>query len=410
MVSMKKVLIVDDEERLILTMKAGLEEYKNQFEVVTAFNGKQAVDILKTNEIHLVVTDLKMPEMDGFELLSHLNLNYPLIPYIVMTAFNTPEIEKRVTSESTFQLIEKPINLDELAEAILNGLKRNTKGGTVSGISLSNFLQLIVMEQKTCLLEVLAQNGESGLIYFYQGDLYAAIAGEIKGEEAIYNMLTMEDIEIRFKHLPKKKIKKLIQTPLMQILMEGLRLKDDQDNLPAKDEDELSLWENGEDRPEISPEKGSSETESDDVLPAFVNNVIKKGEEKMGAIEETLEKFKNVDGFMAAGIFSPNGELAAQVNASGVKIEELGALANDVLLKAQKATDLMEVGRGQLVHIEAPKAHIIARCLNEATDFAASSSGRAHIHMVVILSKEGNLAMGKMKASSIIQEVAPAFR
>ena len=70
----------------------------------------------------------------------------------------------------------------------------------------------------------------------------------------------------------------------------------------------------------------------------------------------------------------------------------------------------MNVGRGQLVHVEAPKAHVIARCLNEATDYATTSSGRAHVHMVLIIGTDGNVAMGKMKINSAIQEIAEFFR
>lgn len=81
-----------------------------------------------------------------------------------------------------------------------------------------------------------------------------------------------------------------------------------------------------------------------------------------------------------------------------------------MLLKAQKATEIMGVGRGQLVHIEAPKAHVFARCLNEATDFAATSAGRAHVHMVIVVDKEGNVAMSKMRLENIIMEVAEHFR
>ncbi len=63
---------------------------------------------------------------------------------------------------------------------------------------------------------------------------------------------------------------------------------------------------------------------------------------------------------------------------------------------------MMEVGRGQVVHVEAPKAHIIARCLNENTDFSATEAGKAHLHMILILAKDGNLVMAKMKLGSII--------
>jgi len=130
----------------------------------------------------------------------------------------------------------------------------------------------------------------------------------------------------------------------------------------------------------------------------------------MAEIKEILEGFKSVDGFMGIGIFTPQGEMAAEVNISGQKLNEIGALANDVLLKAQKATDVMGVGRGNMVHVEAPKAQVIARCLNEATDFSASKSGRAHIHVVLVLEKEGSLAMGKMKLESAMGELAEHFR
>ena len=130
----------------------------------------------------------------------------------------------------------------------------------------------------------------------------------------------------------------------------------------------------------------------------------------MTQIDEILGRLKDVEGFMAVGVFTPNGEMAAQVNNSGIKLAEVGSLANDVLLKAQKATGLMDVGRGQTVHIEAPKAHIFARCLNENNDFSATEAGKAHVHLVLILAKDGNLAMAKIKLGSVIQEVAAAFR
>jgi predicted regulator of Ras-like GTPase activity (Roadblock/LC7/MglB family) len=130
----------------------------------------------------------------------------------------------------------------------------------------------------------------------------------------------------------------------------------------------------------------------------------------MAEMKEILEKFKSVDGFQAVGVFSPNGELVAESNVAGINLAEVGALANDVLLKAQKSTEIMHVGRGQMVHVEAPKGHVICRCLNESTDFSATTSGRAHLHMVLLLNADGNLAMGKMKAASVIQELAVFFR
>lgn len=141
-----------------------------------------------------------------------------------------------------------------------------------------------------------------------------------------------------------------------------------------------------------------------------IYNHFSIGEKKMGKMEDAMGKLREIEGFLAVGLFSPEGEMIGQVSNSDMKMADLGALANDVLLKAQKATDIMGVGRGQVVHIDAPKAHVVARCLNESTDFAAQTEGRAHLHMVLVVAKEGNLAMAKIRLNSVIQELAPAFR
>ena len=82
----REVLIVDDEEPLLLTIAEGLSIYKKYFNLLTATNGADAVKVLKSSPgIDLVVTDLSMPKMDGFELLAYMNRNYPKIPVILMT-------------------------------------------------------------------------------------------------------------------------------------------------------------------------------------------------------------------------------------------------------------------------------------------------------------------------------------
>jgi predicted regulator of Ras-like GTPase activity (Roadblock/LC7/MglB family) len=198
-----------------------------------------------------------------------------------------------------------------------------------------------------------------------------------------------------------KKLKRRIKKNMMTLIMEGAKLKDEMAEVAGM---------GGKPPPDEDYGADVMETEAPSKPVDHQNNESIKGEFEMADMKEVLEKFKIVDGFQAVGAFSPNGEMVAECNTNGKNLAEMGALANDVLLKAQKTTDIMEVGRGQLVHVEAPKAHVICRCLNESTDFAASTSGRAHLHMVLILEKDGNVAMGKMKISSAIQELAEFFR
>lgn len=398
---MKNVLIIDDEESLLFSMKKGFEPFMDELNVMTAENGAEAVKILESHDVDLVVTDLKMPEMDGFEVIAHLSEHYPGIPAMVMTAFNTPEIEKKLTSERSMKIFEKPVNFDEFTRTILDAVRADA-GDISFGISLSSFMQLIQSEQKTCLLEIKTK-GKTGHIYFEDGELINAAYDGLKGEEAVFRMMEFQDIQIGFKKPPKKKIKRMIHSSLMQILMEGMRRIDEQ--RPTESFGMKDFAEDADQNLDVS-----SDADHEICDPTATQHPNEKGANNMASIKESLEKFKAVDGFMAAGAFSPNGELVTELNAAGVNIAELGALANDVLLKAQKATEIMGVGRGQLVHIEAPKAHIFTRCLNESTDYAVTSSGRAHVHLVIVVDREGNVAMAKMRLENIIMEIAEHFR
>jgi len=239
----------------------------------------------------------------------------------------------------------------------------------------------------------------------------------LKGEEAFFALLGCGSVQLTFKKLPKKKVVRMINKPLMTLLVEGMQRIDEYreecGNLNQENQQDGA----NEGMPAVLPDDqaldpGQQEavepTEGDD--PDVSDKPIITGDEKMGKLEDTLNKLVDVDGFLAAGIFSPNGELVAQVNKTDMKLAEIGSIANDVLLKAQKATDVMAVGRGNSVHVQAPKAHVIARCLNENTDFSNTEAGKAHIHMVLMLNHDGNLAMGKMKLESVIGEVAGSFR
>ena len=152
---MKNVLIVDDEETLLLIIESRFEDYKDQFSVLTAPNGKEAIDILESKVIDFVVTDLNMPIFDGIELLAYMSAKFPTIPAIAMTAFSTPEVEEKLEKMGTLRLMDKPLNLDLLANTVMKGLALSHQGGTLTCISVSNFLQLIHMEEKTCIVESL---------------------------------------------------------------------------------------------------------------------------------------------------------------------------------------------------------------------------------------------------------------
>ena len=120
-----EVLIVDDEESFVLSLADGLSVYKKYFNLRTAPNGAEAIKILKLSSIDLVITDLSMPKMDGFELLAYMNRNYPKIPVILMTAYGTPKIEEIVSNMGIFRYLEKPLDINVVADNIFDALGIN---------------------------------------------------------------------------------------------------------------------------------------------------------------------------------------------------------------------------------------------------------------------------------------------
>ena len=216
---MKNVLIVDDEKSVLLAMKVGFAAYMNRFTVHTAENGKVAVNILESTPIDLVVTDLMMPEMDGFELLAHIDTHFPNIPVIIITAFVTSEIKvKLCKNNGRLNFLKKPVNYDALAQAILKSIVRKYKKGPLTGVSLPGFLKLIEMEQNTCLMEVSTPSGKRGLLYFYKGVLHDAVLKYLKGEDAAYAIIGLDNVKINFRPILNRHFKRNIKTNLATIL------------------------------------------------------------------------------------------------------------------------------------------------------------------------------------------------
>jgi len=192
---MKNILIVDDEETLLLIIASRFKNYRNRFAVFTARNGKEALKILETENVNIVVTDLNMPKMDGFELLIYMDNNFPSIPVIVNSAYCTPEIQLKLDAIGTIRILDKAVDFDLLLEAVMQELE-DIPSGSISGISTSGFLQLIEMEQKTCLLEVQSVGQTKGHLYIVKGDLYDAACGDLSGEDAAYKVIGWDKVQL----------------------------------------------------------------------------------------------------------------------------------------------------------------------------------------------------------------------
>ena len=116
---MTDVLLIDDEVQYLASLAEGLRLYSKNLHVLTATSAARAVEILNTVVVDVVVTDLNMPGMSGYEFLHNLKRTHPGIPVIIMSACTQTNAQARLKNLQVANYIEKPLDLDAIARAIL---------------------------------------------------------------------------------------------------------------------------------------------------------------------------------------------------------------------------------------------------------------------------------------------------
>jgi two-component system, NtrC family, response regulator len=109
---METILIVDDEKNYLLVLSAVLED--EGYEVLTAPDGPEALEIQKSSDLDLVVTDMKMPGMDGIEFLEQIKARDPDLPVIMMTAHGTVDKAVEAMQKGAYSYILKPFDNERL--------------------------------------------------------------------------------------------------------------------------------------------------------------------------------------------------------------------------------------------------------------------------------------------------------
>jgi DNA-binding NtrC family response regulator len=108
-----KILVADDEKNI----REGLREalVLDGYEVVTAADGKEALDAVNRGDVDLVISDLKMPRLSGEELLKSVATQSPTVPVIILTGHGTIESAVQAMHDGAYDFLTKPVNLDRLS-------------------------------------------------------------------------------------------------------------------------------------------------------------------------------------------------------------------------------------------------------------------------------------------------------
>jgi YesN/AraC family two-component response regulator len=192
---LKKVLIVDDEETLTWSMAKSLSKDRDKYEVIIANNGKEALTQLKDNKIDLVISDIRMPDINGLDLLVKIRKDYPDTKVIIMTAYGSSDVQKEANRRGSLYYVEKPFEISDIRKIIVDLIgKKKGFQGKVFGLQLTDIIQMNCLSRVTTAL-TFTKDSEKGVIYLNEGEIVHAECGEEQGTDAFYKIMSWQEGE-----------------------------------------------------------------------------------------------------------------------------------------------------------------------------------------------------------------------
>ncbi|TDT52047.1 response regulator [Fonticella tunisiensis] len=176
---MKKALVVDDTKNIRMLLTTCLEV--NDFTVITASNGREALELLEKEKFDIAFLDIKLPEVSGTEILRRIRAEGVNVPVVIMTAFGTIKNAVECTKLGAVAYLQKPFTADKIKNLLQEFYSLENKSNDIAGLVKKG--REFILENKeeealSCLKKALSIDPACGEIYYYIGRIY-----EIKGDK-----------------------------------------------------------------------------------------------------------------------------------------------------------------------------------------------------------------------------------
>lgn len=374
---MTRILIVEDDPAQLRALARAFAHQRPDLTIVTATNGSEATRVLGERAVDLVLTDLQMPEMDGFELLAWILGHSPETPVCVMSAFGTDETPARLDGLGAVEFFSKPVDAKSVLARLTDTIAQSIRGH-VHNVSLASFLQLMEMERKTCNLKVTSDE-QSGVLFVRRGVLVDAQAGDLRGEEAAVSIVAWPNPSITIcRHSDSRP--PAIEKSLGFIVMEAMRVQDElARDRPIPTEGSGSVW--PVPRRSWYPSRAPSE-------PATATARTK-------SIPPEAPEFGLPSGARAIAVVdSATGKVLRAAMRTDCPMEELANMAAVMLQHEATMLRLCDAGEGieELVLSTTTRCDVIRPLGANATEFA----------LLVFAPEETNLVMARLELERFI--------
>jgi CheY-like chemotaxis protein len=196
MATRQKILLLDDDQQMLDLYQELLKQLPSKPEVYVSNSGARAIAMLESEPFNLLITDLRMPKMDGLQVLAIVRRKFPHLRIIVLTGVLDEEYRSRAYAQGVELFWQKPASTEEInlfQDCVESLLDRETRiDGGFRGMqskSLVDLIQLECLSRSSSVLHI-AQGALHGKIWVQNGEITDAATANFTGEEAFKEILS----------------------------------------------------------------------------------------------------------------------------------------------------------------------------------------------------------------------------
>lgn len=371
--------MVDDESDLVRSTVEMLRREFSPTRVLGTSDPREAMSLIERERPAVLITDIRMPHVNGLELIIHTQKKWSNVPVIAITAFPSTEVAAH-SRFSGFTYLQKPVAFKTLREIIANlgDVPVAAFRGAIATTTLADVVQLYAMSSQIGLITV-EYDDHVGEIWVDQGRVVHADVGEVVGEGAFYKIMSWPRGSFSWHSCRPKKV--TMHVSLTELLLEAYRLKDEQAQwlqaaeggrqpsqitapadarsvVPQSSQSEVGG--DGDfsglfDEPEVvvthgePPSTSAQPTDLTEEVEIVEIDITDAGTSDAGttedktmaltsnSVKENLMKLESVDGFVGAALAdSDSGMCLGFIGGSGVLNLEVAAASNSEVVRSKR--------------------------------------------------------------------------